>query len=335
MPARITRPDLQPIELHGMVTVSPQLKQLFELVRRAARSDATVLVRGASGTGKELVATAIHEESPRAKRAFRAVNCATFTSELLASELFGHVRGAFTGAVADHQGLLSQADGGTLFLDEVAELPLDLQARLLRVLQNQRFTPLGATKDIQVDVRLVSATNAALRRLVAEHAFREDLMYRLRVVVLYLPRLVDREGDVEALTWHFIDEFNRRYPRTVHVLDPLAWEAMRAYAWPGNIRELRNNLEQGFVLGEGPVLRAEELAPEVLGQAVQAVVAPEPAAADPAPTAPSATLADLQRQELVQAYHDTGGHRGNMAKQLGISRATLYRRLRKHGLIAP
>ena len=246
---------------------------------------------------------------------------------------FGHVRGAFTGAVADHQGLLSQADGGTLFLDEVAELPLELQARLLRVLQNQRFTPVGATKDIQVDVRLVSATNAALRRLVAEHEFREDLMYRLRVVVLYLPRLVDRDGDVEALTWHFIDEFNHRYPRTVHALDPSAWEAMRAYAWPGNIRELRNNLEQAFVLGEGPVLHADELAPEVVGQAEQAVVAPEPAPPDP--SLPSATLADLQRQELVQAYHDTGGHRGNMAEQLGISRATLYRRLRKHGLISP
>lgn len=336
MSNRITRPELNPVELHGMITVSPEMQELFELVRRAARSDATVLVRGESGTGKELVAAAIHAESDRARRPFRAVNCATFTSELLASELFGHVRGAFTGAVADHQGLLSQADGGTLFLDEVAELPLDLQARLLRVLQNQRFTPLGATKDVQVDVRLVSATNAALRRLVADGRFREDLMYRLRVVVLYLPRLVDREGDVEALTWHFIEEFNQRYRRKVHALDPMAWEAMRTYPWPGNIRELRNNLEQAFVLGEGPVLGFQELAPEVLGESVEELPPHSTASAPvarPAPSAAPQTLDDLQREELVQAYRDTGGHRGHMAEQLGISRATLYRRLRKHGLI--
>ncbi len=258
---RVIHPETFPASLCGMITVAPEMQALFELVRRAARSDATVLVRGESGTGKELVAAAIHEQSPRASHPFRAVNCATFTPELLASELFGHVRGAFTGAFADRRGLLATADGGTLFLDEVAELPLELQARLLRVLQVRRFTPVGGTEELEVDVRIVSATNAALRKLVAQGRFREDLMYRIRVVVLYLPRLVERTGDLEALTWHFIDEFNQRGPRRIHAIDQAAWAAMRAYPWPGNVRELRNNIEAASVLGEGPVLRLEELPP--------------------------------------------------------------------------
>ena len=312
-----------------MHTVAPEMVQVFERVRRVARSEATVLIRGASGTGKELVAAAIHAESPRARGGFRAVNCATFTSELLASELFGHVRGAFTGAVANHQGLLSQADGGTLFLDEVAELPLPLQARLLRVLQNQRFTPVGGTADVQVDVRVVSATNTGLRRLVADGRFREDLMYRLRVVVLYLPPLVERTGDIEALTWHFIDKFNARGGRQIHALARSAFDAMHRYRWPGNIRELRNNLEQAFVLGEGPVLEADELAPELLESDAGSREAGLEPSAQPASVP---TLDELERERLVAAYRATGGHRSRMAQELGISRATLYRRLKKYGL---
>ncbi|RME27363.1 MAG: sigma-54-dependent Fis family transcriptional regulator [Deltaproteobacteria bacterium] len=321
---RLTHPGTSPSVFHGMVTVAPQMHRLFSLIRRAARADSTVLVRGESGTGKELVAHAIHAESPRHGRPFAAVNCATFTPELLASELFGHVRGAFTGAVRDKQGLLTQADKGTLFLDEIAELPLDLQARLLRVIQVRRFTPVGATSEVEVDVRVISATNAALRRKVAEGSFREDLMYRLRVVVLYLPRLVERDGDLEALTWHFIDEFNQQGLRRIHAIDRSAWEAMRVYPWPGNVRELRNNIEQAFVLGEGPVLRLEELAPEVRGEG-------EPPGAGEVP-APAPTLEDIQRQQLVEAIRATGGRRDAMAEMLGLSRSTLYRRLKRFGL---
>ncbi|MEM6929953.1 MAG: sigma 54-interacting transcriptional regulator [Myxococcota bacterium] len=340
MSARITRPDLTFDHLHDLVTVAPQMKRLFELVRRAARSDATVLVRGESGTGKELVAQALHAESNRSDRPFRAVNCATFTSALLASELFGHVKGAFTGAVADRMGLLSQAHQGTLFLDEVAELPLDLQARLLRVLQQRRFTPVGATEEIEVDVRVISATNAPLRQLVRDGRFREDLMYRIRVVVLYLPPLVEREGDLEALTWHFVDEFNTRHPRKVHAIDRRAWAMMAHYPWPGNIRELRNNLEQAFVLGEGPVLLPDELAPEVRG--LEAPAASRIAEVDPEPLRPAVTppgestpvtLDDMRRAELLEAFRRTNGHRGKMAEELGISRATLYRWLKKQGLL--
>ncbi len=321
---RLTHPGTSPTIFHGMVTVAPQMHRLFALIKRAARADATVLVRGESGTGKELVANAIHAESPRHGQPFAAVNCATFTPELLASELFGHVRGAFTGAVRDKLGLLSQADKGTLFLDEIAELPLDLQARLLRVIQVRRFTPVGATSEIEVDVRVISATNAALRKMVAEGSFREDLMYRLRVVVLYLPRLTDRDGDLEALTWHFIDDFNRQGLRRIHAIDRAAWEAMRVYGWPGNVRELRNNIEQAFVLGEGPVLHLQELAPEIRGEGEQ------PAGAHPSNPAP--TLQDIQRQQLVDAIRATGGRRDAMAAMLGLSRSTLYRRLKRFGL---
>ncbi|MCK6502387.1 sigma-54 dependent transcriptional regulator [Myxococcota bacterium] len=330
----LTRPPQRLVHFHGMVTVAPQMLQLFELVRRAARSDATVLVRGESGTGKELVATAIHAESARARHSFRAVNCATFTPELLASELFGHVRGAFTGAVQNKAGLLSQADKGTLFLDEIAELPLELQARLLRVLQQRRFTPVGGSTEVEVDVRIVSATNAALRKLVADGRFREDLMYRLRVVVLYLPRLVERDGDLEALTWHLVDEFNARGQRQVQGLDPAAWEAMARYPWPGNVRELRNNLEQAFVLGEGPVLHLHELAPEVQGQGdAGGPRAPTASAEGPLAAVPQAmTLEELRRQELIDAWKATGGRRDEMAARLGLSRSTLYRRLKRLGL---
>ena len=323
----VKHPELDSTVFHGMVTCAPEMHRLFELVQRAGHSDATVLIRGESGTGKELVADALHNESPRSRQPFQVVNCATFTSELLASELFGHVRGAFTGAVRDRKGVLAMADKGTLFLDEVAELPIELQARLLRVIQQRRFTPVGATVEQQVDVRFLSATNAGLRKMVAEGRFREDLMYRLRVVVLYLPRLVDRAGDIQALTWHYIDRFNDRRGRKVHAIDRPAWAAMQAYSWPGNIRELRNNLEQAFVLGEGPVLKLDELAPEIRGEGVERI------SSTPAATRPQLTLADLQRDELTTAYRETGGHRGKMADVLGISRPTLYRRLKRHGLI--
>jgi two-component system response regulator AtoC len=313
-------PSLSPKVFHGLVTVSPQMEALFRKVCRAAKSEATILVRGDSGTGKEGIAAALHHESSRAVAPFRAVNCATFTPEMLASELFGHVEGAFTGAVRDHQGLLSQADGGTLFLDEVAEMPLQLQARLLRVLEQRRFTPLGGTNQLEVDVRLVSATNKALRELVAEGAFREDLMYRIRVVVLYLPRLIERDGDLEALTWHFIDRLNRTSRRYVEGIEADAWAAMRAYDWPGNVRELHNNLQQAFVLGEGPHLVLDDLAPEVRGEA-------------PVRQESAHSLDDLEREDLVAAYRETGGRRAEMAETLGISRATLYRRLKKHGLL--
>jgi two-component system response regulator AtoC len=315
------RPDLRVHEFHGLYTVAPEMLALFEKVRRVARTDATVLVRGETGTGKEGVARAIHLSSPRARRPFQAVNCATFTSELLSSELFGHVRGSFTGAIRDRVGLLRSAEGGTVFLDEIAEMPLDVQARLLRVLQEKSFVPLGATDPVSVDVRLVSATHRALRHEVEERRFREDLMYRVRVAVLYLPPLRDRQGDVEALTWRFVDELNQLGWRRVHGIARDALEAMVAYPWPGNIRELKNNLEQAFALGEGPVLNLEELAPELRGEAPWGYPDEVPAGPD-----------DGERRRLVAALEQAGGRKAEAAALLGMSRSTLWRKLGMYGI---
>jgi len=265
------------------------------------------------------VARAIHELSPRAKRPFLAVNCATFTGELLASELFGHVRGAFTGAVRDRPGLFAQADGGTLFLDEVAEIPLDIQARLLRVLQEQTFVPVGGTEPLRVNVRLLSATHTALRREVAERRFREDLMYRIRVIPLFLPRLAEREGDIEVLTWHFLAELNARQARQITELSREALTLMLAYDWPGNVRELHNVLEYAFVMGDGPILLPGDLTPELRG---------EPPPGDEPPR----TADDQERALILAALAASGGRRDTAATTLGWSRSTLWRKMREHKL---
>ena len=317
----LRRPRLDITEFHGILTVAPQMKAFFTKLRRVARTEATVLIRGESGTGKELVASAIHSCSPRSSKPFRAINCATLTSELLASELFGHVRGAFTGAVRDRSGLFRLADGGTVFLDEIAELPLDIQARLLRVLQERTFVPLGASEPVHVDVRMVSATNKALRTEVEQRRFREDLMYRVRVVTLYLPTLVERTGDIEALAWHFIDMFNRQGYRRVDAISAEAMDAMLTYDWPGNIRELRNNVEMAFAVGEGPLLQLEDLAPELRG------IAPPPSRDESTMTAE-----DLERQQLLEALRQARGRKSEAAELLGISRSTLWRKLKMYGI---
>jgi two-component system response regulator AtoC len=317
-------PDQPPHDFHGILTVSPEMRRFFRLLERAARTPSTVLVRGETGSGKELVARALHENSPRRNRPFRAVNCAALSAELLASELFGHVRGAFTGAVRDRTGLLSLADGGTVFLDEVAEMPLDIQARLLRVLQERQFVPLGGSDPVSVDVRIVSATHRALRTEVEQKRFREDLMYRLRVVVLYLPRLAERTGDVEALTWHFIAELNEQGFRRVTGIADDALQAMLAYPWPGNVRELRNNLEQAFAIGEGAVLTLDDLAPELRGQE------PERSWREQADS--PQTAADLERERLLDALRVSGGRKTEAAEHLGMSRSTLWRKLKMYGI---
>jgi len=315
----VTRPDIALMEFHGMLTASPQMRSFFELVERVARTDATVLVRGRTGTGKELVARAIHAVSGRIDGPFKAINCATLTPELLASELFGHVRGAFTGAVKDRRGLFALADGGTIFLDEVAEISPGIQAQLLRVLQERVFVPVGATEPVQVDVRILSATNKALRTEVAEHRFREDLMYRLRVVPLFLPPLVDRVGDIEALTWHFVESFNQQGHRRVEALADDAAELLRTYDWPGNVRELRNAMEFAFAVGVGPTLTTDELPPELRGEG-------------PVADEGHKTVSDDERDSIRAALRRFNGRRGEAAHHLGMSRSTLWRKMREHRL---
>lgn len=311
----------KPTVFHGMVTVSPKMIDFFAAIERVAKSEANVLVRGDSGTGKELVARALHALSPRAKGPFHALNCATLTSEMMQSELFGHVKGSFTGAIADRKGLFEAAHNGTLFLDEIAEMPADLQPRLLRVLQDRQFSPVGSFKQVKANIRLVSATHQSLRHLVEEGGFRADLMYRIRVVPLFLPRLSERGRDIEVLTWRFIEEFNKQKQRVITAIDDAALEALYAYPWPGNIRELRNNIEYAFVMGQGGLLRLADLTPEVRGE--------------PAPLQNSAqpSLRQDEVQAIRAALRSSRNKKAVAAAQLGMSRATLWRKIREYGLI--
>ena len=316
-----SRPKQANTRWHGMITVSPVMHSLFELTRRVAKTRASVLIRGESGTGKELVSRAIHDQSQRARGPFRAANCATFTPELLASELFGHVRGAFTGAVRDRRGLFELADGGTLFLDEIAEIPLSIQAQLLRVLQDGVFVPVGGTEPVRVDVRIVAATHRSLRAQVEANLFRADLMYRVRVVPLFLPPLRARPGDVEALVWHFIDHFNGLYERRVEGITEEAMGYMLAYEWPGNVRELRNVLEYAFAVGIGPVIHCRDLTPELRGEGPPVSVEIQPLNAH-----------DQERQRILQALSEAKGRKGRAAELLGVPRSTLWRKMREHQL---
>lgn len=321
-------PTFEVTDFHGMITASRRMKELFGLITRVADSEAAVLIRGETGTGKELVARALHALSPRGEGPFQALNCATLTADMLASELFGHVKGAYTGAIRDRPGLLRRADGGTVFLDEIAEMPLNLQAQLLRVIQEQRFTPLGGSESVRVDVRFLSATHQALREAVQGRRFREDLMYRVRVVPLYLPRLADRVHDVEVLAWHFIQGFNqarltpgaRAGRRQITHLSTDARDAMLTYAWPGNVRELRNCIEHAFVVGQGPVLRLGCLPPELRGE--------EPLGWIPA--AACASVVETSEKARIQAALASAQWRKSVAAEsLGMSRSTLWRKMRE------
>jgi two-component system, NtrC family, response regulator AtoC len=308
---------------HGMWTRDAGMKRLFRIVEKVARTESSVLVRGESGTGKELVANALHAISERRKGPFRAINCAALPPSLLESELFGHVRGAFTGAVRDAPGHFRLADGGTLFLDEVGEIPLELQGKLLRVLETRTVIPVGGRSPVPVNVRIVAATHRPLRREVEAGRFRADLMYRLRVVPLFLPSLCERRGDILPLARRFLDELQQSGTRRVERFSPGARRLLESHGWPGNVRELRNVMEYAYVIGEGPVLHEAD-PPES-----PAVLAPTPRALPP--PAPSLAGEDLDPAELRAALARAGGNRTEAARLLGISRVTLWRRLKAGG----
>ena len=257
--AEIAKPAPESQNFQGILSRSPAMRDVFQIISNAAETEATVLVRGESGAGKELVAKAIHDLSARHSAPFLAINCAALSSNLLESELFGHVRGAFTGAIKDHSGLFQRAHGGTLFLDEVAELPLELQAKLLRVIQERNYIPVGGDQSIEVDVRLVAATHRSLREEVKSGRFRENLMYRLRVVPIFIPPLRERREDISLLIWHFIHQHNAANFRKIEKIEPEAMRVLLDYAWPGNIRELHNVVEYAFAVGRGTTLRLSEL----------------------------------------------------------------------------
>ena len=317
-----------PVIFHGMVTVSPNMLALFAIIQKVAATESSIFIRGATGTGKELVARAIHGLSLRKGRDFFALNCASLSVDLMRSELFGHVRGAFTGAVQDHKGLFELANNGTLFLDEISEMPLDVQARLLRVLESRTFVRLGGTVPQHTDIRFLSATNESLRLKVDSRQFRQDLMYRIRVVPIYLPRLRERRDDIPVLVWHFIREFNQRGWCEFSSVEQKAMDAMLAYDWPGNVRELRNNIEYAFAVSEGTTLLYGDLTPELRGEAAFED-RQDTAKSVPSPT----TLKEVEKANIMQALAAANLRREVAAKSLGMSRSTLWRKCREHGLL--
>jgi DNA-binding NtrC family response regulator len=325
---------------HGMWSRDPRLKRLFRLIERVAADDVTVLVRGETGAGKELVASAIHACSPRRNGPFRAINCAALPAALLESELFGHVRGAFTGAVRDTPGHVQAANGGTLFLDEVAEVPQELQAKLLRVLETRTVLPVGAREPIPVDVRIVSATHRSLRAEVERGRFRADLMYRLRVIPLFLPSLRERPIDVGLLVDKFVEQMNARSRRTIHTIEPAYIHALERFPFYGNVRELKNILAYSFAVGDGDRLTVEHLPQEVLDEGLNArdVLAPppdrdrdrHPPSSRGAP--PDASLDTAESRRIREALARATGKKAQAAKLLGMSRVTLWRRMQALGL---
>ena len=310
---------------HGMWTRDARMKELFRIVTRVAATEETVLVRGETGAGKELVARALHALSPRHAGPFRAINCAALPANLLESELFGHAKGAFTGAIKDNPGHMQLADGGTLFLDEVAELPLELQAKLLRVLETRTVLPVGARDPIPVDVRVVSATHRALRAEVDAGRFRADLMFRLRVIPVRLPPLRERPTDIALLTAKLIAEWNARGRRQIASIAPAAAAALERHPWPGNVRELRNVIAYAFAIGDGPVLELRDLPDEL---AAATPIAGEVTVA----AAPLADVGPPEARRIRDALARTGGNRDRAARLLGMSRVTLWRRMRALGL---
>jgi len=309
---------------------SPALLQVMELVDRVADSTATVLITGESGTGKELVARAIHERSPRAEQPFVTVNCGAIPEELLESELFGHVRGAFTSAVATRQGRFSVAHGGTLLLDEVGDMSPSLQVKLLRVLQDGSFEPVGSSKTTSVDVRVVAATNQNLERAIRERRFRQDLFFRLNVVPIIVPPLRQRREDIALLANHFLERLEREGGRGVPSLTPAALERLVEYDWPGNIRELENLIERLAILSTEPTVGVGELPPTFLGLAT--------GCAPLAPTIPPSGLplqrvvSQIQDDLLLQALERTGWNKAQAARLLGLNRTTLLEMIKKRSL---
>ncbi len=308
--------------LDKIIGQSKQMKDVFAKIQRAAAVDSTVLILGESGTGKELVAQALHHNSPRKKGPFVAVNCAAVPATLVESELFGHVRGAFTGATDKRMGRFEQADAGTLFIDEIGDFEIGLQAKLLRVLETLTLTPVGGHEDRKVDVRVLAATSRDLRKMVADGTFREDLFYRLNVVQIVLPPLRERTDDVPVLVEHFLREISESKKTSPRRVNPEVMRRFLAYRWPGNVRELRNTLESMMVLADGEILTEDDIPDRLMGQTADAM----PAKQIPA----GLKMEDLERLAITKALDAAGGNRTHAATKLGISVRTLQRKLRQY-----
>ncbi len=308
-------------DFHGIIGHSPPMQTLFELIDNVARSDAPVMIHGPSGTGKELAARAVHEAGPRRGKPFIKVNCAALNANLLESELFGHVKGAYTGAERMRIGRFEAADEGTIFLDEIGDIPLATQVKLLRVLEEKEIERVGDHKPIRIDVRIISATNKHLEDLIAQGAFREDLFFRINVFPLNMPPLSARCDDLPLLVQHFITLNNARGTKQINGLTPGAMDMLLAYPWPGNVRELRNAVEYAFVLCPGGWIEPAHLPPRL--------AAPRTTAARP--VLPGAG-ADGRRDKLLAALRACGGNQSQAAQQLNVSRVTIWKWIKKYGI---
>jgi DNA-binding NtrC family response regulator len=314
----------------GIIGTSSRMVEIYKKLAKVAHIDAPVLVLGESGSGKELVARAVHTNSHRASAPFVVINCGALPETLLESELFGHERGAFTGATGTRKGLLENASGGTVFLDEISETSLAFQVKLLRVIQEHEIRRVGSNETILVDIRLIAATNRDLREMMRSNQFREDLFHRLNVFTIALPPLRDRSEDIPLLASHFLKAFNAAQGKSVRLASG-ALDAMKRYGWPGNVRELRNVLERAVVFNDTGVIQASELE---FGEAQPAEQATPKVAAAPAPAGatPGGSLEDLEREHIIRVLRETRGNKKKAAEILGIERRTLYNKAKRLGI---
>jgi two-component system, NtrC family, response regulator AtoC len=329
--ARVELSGRKKDDLSTIIGQSPPMRRVLGLIEMVSQTEAPVLVTGESGTGKELVARMLHARSSRREKPFLVVNCGALTETLIEAELFGHERGAFTGAVRKREGRFKAADGGTLFLDEVAELPLSAQAKLLRVLQEGTFEPLGTNQTVKVDVRVISATHRNLRERIGDGSFREDLYYRINVIEIQLPSLRERPGDLTVLMQHFLQRFTPK-GKALPSVSPAAWAALSQYGYPGNVRELSHAVEHAVVLSGGAEIDLHHLPASIVAKSLT-----RSNALDPHPPVPEVrplhvALKEFEREYLLRAINQAGGKRIRAAEMLGISRKSLWEKLRYHGL---
>ncbi len=323
--------------LGNMIGRSPEMDKLYRILAKVAQSSHPVLILGESGVGKELVARSIHSNGPNADRPFVPIDCGSLVPTLMESELFGYVKGAFTGANRTKEGLLASAQGGTVFLDEIGELPLDLQAKLLRALQEKEVRPVGATHRVAINVRILAATNRDLSTMVEQGRFRKDLYYRLSVVNLRIPPLRERKQDIPLLAAHFLERMSRE-TGTAHTLSDDALRTLVEYEWPGNVRELEHSIDRACTLSSGPVLHLGDLPTQLQNfhlQKCRPVVAASPLGAPGANRGPVMPLAQLEKEAILDTLRKLNGDKLLAARLLGIGKTTLYRKLKEYGISPP
>ena len=315
------RGRLERAEDRGFIGQSVPMREVFGLVEKVAPSKASVVITGESGTGKEMVARAVHRLSPRADKPFVAINCSAIPASLMESEIFGHERGAFTGADQRRLGCFELADGGTIFLDEVGELPVELQAKFLRVLEEERLRRLGGKAEIAVDVRVICATNRDLKQQIKVGRFREDLYFRLNVFNLHLPPLKERVDDIPLLAQHFVGKFSAEAGKKVQGCAPEALDALRGYAWPGNVRELRNTIERAVILCDGDLIGRDDLPAELAGVEAEGIMLK---------LTLGMPLREVEKEYILRSLRRNGGNKARTAELLGISEKTLYNKLNRY-----